>query len=87
MRLLKFFLSLTIIASTSLLLAAKSPIMRIQGKVVSFSEKSVVLENEKQKVEVPRAFIGVKRLKVGESVEAAFHEKEQDKVKVRKAAK
>lgn len=72
-----------LVFATLFLVAAKSPIMRLQGKVISFTEKTVVLESDKKKVEVPRSFVGVKRLKVGETVEAAFHEKEQGKVKVR----
>lgn len=66
------------------LMAAKLPIYSLYGNVVSFDEKEVKLDNGDVYVTVPRNFVGVKKLKLGQRLQVIYRDAERDQVKASK---
>ena len=55
----------------------------ISGKVKSFNDKTVTLENKQAVIEIPREFVAVKNFKSGDELNLALSPDQASKIKSR----
>lgn len=57
---------------------------KVVGTIKSFDDKSVLVENEESKYEIPKDFVAEKNLKAGNKIEITLSQEQVDKVKIEK---
>lgn len=57
---------------------------KVVGVVKSFDDKSVLVENDEIKYEIPKSFVAEKNLKAGNKIEITLSQEQADKIKIEK---
>lgn len=78
---MKIFVLVVTLISASMSFALELGPYEISGKVKSFTEKVVTLENEQAVIEIPRESVGIKILKSGETIHLALSPEQARQVK------
>lgn len=56
----------------------------VVGTIKSFDEKSVLVENDESKYEIPKDFVAEKNLKAGNKIKITLSQEQVDKLKIEK---
>ena len=75
---------ITLFLSHTAALALIAGPVTIKGTVKGFNQKTVVIENEENKYEIPRDFVAEKNLKANNKIEVLLSQEQADKVKTKK---